>query len=262
MSERLPTAHAPLDREALPAPGLPLYLRLARHLHTLIDANTIGNDGILPPERDLANRFGLSRVTVRKALQELESQGLLDIRHGAGSFIRHNPRVEQKLSTLTGFSEDMVSRGMVASARWISRSTGQATPEEALSLDLSPGSMVSRLKRLRLANGVPMALEHSVLPARYLPDPMQLDGSLYEYLRQNGIAPFRALQRLKAALAENQEAALLELKSGSPVLYIERRTTLENGAPLEFVKSHYRGDVYDFIVELNLNNQESREGPL
>lgn len=260
MPTTLRANHMSLNKQALPAPGLPLYLRLARHLNDLIVNGEIGSDGILPPERDLAGFFDISRVTVRKALRVLERDGLLDIRQGAGTFIRRSPRVEQKLSTLTSFSEDMASRGMAAGTRWINRSTGRATPGEALNLGLSPGSMVSRLNRLRLADGKPMALEYSVVPTRFLPDPDQLEGSLYERLRNDGIVPYRALQRLTAACVDGTEASLLELRPGSPVLYIERRTMLEDGTPMEFVVSHYRGDVYDFIVELNLNpDQETRE---
>ena len=242
-----------LNKEALSDSGLPLYLRLARHLMDLIESNHFGADGALPAERDLAAHFEVSRVTVRKALQVLGHKGLLDKRQGAGTFVRNNPRVEQKLSTLTSFSEDMVSRRLTAGSRWLDRSIGRATPEETLNLGISPGTTVSRLHRLRLADGVPMAIELSVLPARFLPEPGLVIGSLYEHLRQVGFVPHRALQRLKAARARHDEAKLLSLEEGAPILYIERRTMLEDGTPLEFVRSQYRGDIYDFVVELNLN---------
>jgi GntR family transcriptional regulator len=160
--------------------------------------------------------------------------------------------VEQRLSTLTSFSEDMGSRGLAAGSVWLHRTVAVATPEEALALGLSPGATVSRLQRLRTANGVAMALELSVLPTRFLPSPEQVRGSLYETLRGLGFTPFRALQRLSAIQLSLEQADALGVPEGAAALYIERRTMLEDGTPLEFVRSQYRGDSYDFIVELNL----------
>jgi GntR family transcriptional regulator len=108
------------------------------------------------------------------------------------------------------------------------------------------------MQRLRTANGAPMALELAAIPAVYLPDPEAVEGSLYDALRARGYAPFRALQRLTAVRLTADQAAQLGLAEGAAALYVERRTMLEEGTPLEFVRSQYRGDAYDFIVELSL----------
>ncbi|HYO53051.1 GntR family transcriptional regulator [Archangium sp.] len=244
-----------LDRDALSSElPLPLYLQLARHLKNQIVSGRLLHRDALPGERELAERFGVSRVTVRKALKELLDEGLLEQRQGAGTFVRRNqgPFVEQRLSTLTSFSEDMGSRGLSAGSRWLQRVVAVATPEEALALGLSPGATVSRLQRLRMANDAPMALELAVIPTRFLPDPYEVEGSLYGTLRRRGFTPYRALQRLAAVRLSAEQAEQLGLPEGAAALYIERRSMLEDGTPLEFVRSQYRGDAYDFIVELNL----------
>lgn len=246
-----------LDRDALSSElPLPLYLQLARYLRGQIISGRFGHRDALPGERELAERFSVSRVTVRKALKELLDEGLLQQRQGAGTFVNRsanpNPYVEQRLSTLTSFSEDMGSRGFSVGSVWLNRTMSVATPEETLALGLSPGSTVSRLQRLRTANGIPMAVELSVLPTRFLPSPDEVQGSLYETLRRRGFTPYRALQRLSAVKLTAEQAEQLDVPEGAAALYIERRTMLEEGTPLEFVRSQYRGDSYDFIVELNL----------
>jgi GntR family transcriptional regulator len=244
---------APFDPAALSdALPLPLYLQLARHLRTLIVEGRLTDQDALPGERELAEVFGVSRVTVRKALRELIAEGLLHQRQGAGTFINRSPHVEQRLSTLTSFTEDIGGRGLKPDSRWLSRSVATATPEEAMALGLRPGAEVVRLHRLRLADGTPLAIELSALPTSFLPDPDLVQGSLYETLRARGYPPFRALQRLSAIRLPTDQATLLGVPDGAPALYIERRTFLENGTPLEFVRSHYRGDAYDFVVELSL----------
>ncbi|MGA1860769.1 GntR family transcriptional regulator [Azospirillum sp. 11R-A] len=246
-------AAAPFDPTALSdALPLPLYLQLARHLRTLIVEGRLTDQDALPGERELAETFGVSRVTVRKALRELIAEGLLHQRQGAGTFINRSPHVEQRLSALTSFTEDIGGRGLKPDSRWLSRSVATATPEEAMALGLRPGAEVVRLHRLRLADGTPLAIELSALPTSFLPDPDLVQGSLYETLRGRGHAPFRALQRLSAIRLPTDQATLLGVPDGAPALYIERRTFLENGTPLEFVRSHYRGDAYDFVVELSL----------
>ncbi|MDC0708655.1 GntR family transcriptional regulator [Stigmatella sp. ncwal1] len=247
------SAAASFDGDALSSElPLPLYLQLARYLRSQIVSGKLGHRDALPGERELAERFGVSRVTVRKALKELLDEGLLQQRQGAGTFVNRSPYVEQRLSTLTGFSEDMGSRGLAAGSVWLSRTVAVATPEETLALGISPGAMVSRLQRLRTANSIAMALELAVVPTRFLPEPGEVQGSLYETLRRRGFTPFRALQRLSAIQLSAEQAAQLGVGEGAAALYIERRTMLEDGTPLEFVRSQYRGDSYDFIVELNL----------
>lgn len=228
----------------------PLYRRLKTGIRKAIEQGVLKPEDTLPPERDLANKLGISRVTVRKAVGSLVEEGLLVQRQGAGTFVA--PRVEQPLSKLTGFTEDMEARGLAPSVEWLDRSVGSATPDEAIALNLSPGALVSRLYRIRIADDKPMCLEYATLPSSALPDPGLVESSLYTILERYDLRPVRALQRLRAQLFEIEQARLLHVQPGTACLYIERRSFLPNGQAVEFVRSYYRGDSYDFVAELQL----------
>ncbi|GIW24207.1 GntR family transcriptional regulator [Meiothermus sp.] len=229
----------------------PLYLQLEAVLREALASGTWKAGEAMPPERALAEQFGVSRLTLRKALERLEAQGLVQRRQGSGTYVA--PRLEQPLSTLTGFSEDMRARGLEPGARWLKRGLFTASPEEVLALSLSPGEKVARLERVRSAQGEPMAIERAALPAHLLPHPEEVKESLYAYLESKGLRPARALQRLRSVAASRQEAELLGIRVGEPVLYIERLSYLADGSVLEFTRSHYRGDRYDFVAELRSN---------
>src|SRR5579862_6764201 len=133
----------------------PLYQQLQRALRDAIADNRLGAEEALPPERELAEEFGVSRITVRKALDALVDEGLLNRRQGAGTFVAARPeaRVEKSFSKLSSFSEDMISRGRKPESVWLSRASGAVTPEESLTLGLSPGALVYRFNRIRYADG-------------------------------------------------------------------------------------------------------------
>lgn len=235
---------------------MPLYLQLQRLIRDSVGAGTLKSDDALPSERDLARQLGISRVTVRKAIAGLVEKGILIQRWGSGTFIAPAMHVEQALSRLSSFTDDMLARGLAPSATILDRSNGPSSPQESMALGISPGEPVSRLKRLRLAGDIPMALEHAVVPARFLPDPHLVDRSLYAALIDRGYGPKRALQRLHAVLLNPGQAILLEVPDHSAALYIERRSFLESGEAVEFTSSYYRGDAYDFVAELSIEKRD------
>jgi GntR family transcriptional regulator len=224
----------------------PLYLQLQRRLKDAIDARVLMPDEALPAERDLADAYSISRVTVRKALDGLVEARLLTRRHGAGTFVA--APIEKNFATLSSFTEDMESRGLTARSTWISRKSGVVTPEEAMALGLSPGSAVTRLSRVRYADDVSMAIEHSTIPADILPAAEAVDASLYAAL--GAARPVRVLQRLRAVLLDESEAALLGITGPAAGLLIERRGFDAGGRTVEFTRSLYRGDSYDIVSEL------------
>ena len=234
----------------------PLYLQLQRLIQNQVRAGKLRAGEALPSERDLARLLGISRVTVRKAIAGLVDKGILVQQWGSGTFIAPTMRVEQALSRLSSFTDDMMIRGLTPGARLIERSCGPAAPKESMALGLSPGEKVSRLQRLRLAGDVPMAIENAAVPARFLPDPNSVKHSLYAALAERGCAPRRALQRLHAVLLNAEQARLLDVPPASAALYIERRSFLEDGTPVEFTASYYRGDAYDFVAELSIGSNE------
>ena len=140
----------------------PLYARLQRVLHDAIEAGSLQPGRALPSERELAKLASLSRVTVRKAIAALVSKGLLTQRHGAGTFV--SERIVKSFSTLTSFTDDLRARGLKPRSRFLERSVGEVTPDEAMALGLSPGALVVRLYRLRFAGEEPLAIERSARP--------------------------------------------------------------------------------------------------
>ncbi|MBB6099815.1 GntR family transcriptional regulator [Deinobacterium chartae] len=230
----------------------PMYLQVSQGLQRLIQQNTFPQGSALPGERDLAAMLGVSRVTVRQALRLLEEQGYLIRRQGSGTFVAPR-RIVQPLSALTGFSEDMRSRGLTPGGRVLSLERTRPSPQEAMNLGVSPSSEVLRLRRLRTADAVPLAIETSTLPLELvgpLTIPEVENRSLYSRLRERGLEPDRALQHLRATAADLEAAELLDVEIGSALLATERVTWAASGRTLEYARSLYRGDRYDFIVQL------------
>mgnify|MGYP001097904058 FL=1 len=228
----------------------PLYRQLQRVLRDAISNRVLAPDDALPAEREFADELGVSRITVRKALDGLVGEGLLVRRQGAGTFVA--ARVEKNFSKLSSFTEDMISRGRAPHSAWLSRAEGQVTPEESLTLGLSPGAPVYRFHRIRYADGAPMALEYSTLAAFCMPSPDFVETSLYEALEKTGHRPVRALQRLRAVLFTDEQAELLGVEPRDAGLLIERRGFLKDGRTVEVTQSYYRGDAYDMVAELGV----------
>jgi len=235
---------------ALDATGSqPLYQQLQRALRDAIDSGFLAADDALPSERQLAADLGVSRITVRKAIDGLAEEGLLVSRQGSGNFV--SARIDKNFAKLTSFSEDMRSRGRTPRSEWLKRTVGTVTPEEALKLALSPGSTVYRYHRLRFADNAPMAIEYATVVASALPSLDTVEDSLYDALEASGHRPVRALQRLRALLLNDEQAALLQAQPGDAGLLVERLGYLRDGRAVELAQSIYRGDTYDFIAELS-----------
>jgi len=232
--------------EDMPAEA-PRYQRLQAALAELI-AGGRSEGSLLPGERALARMTGYSRVTVRRALAGLASQGLVKPRAGSGTYV--GERIVRSLSRLTGFTEDLRERGLAPRVVFLERSIGEATPEEAMALSIAPRAAVIRFRRLRYGGDRALALERTVVPRSILPDPNSVTESLYETLETLGRRPTRALQRMRAVSIEPEAARLLGLDANTPGLEVERRAFLPDGRAVEFTRSIYRGDAYDFVAEL------------
>jgi GntR family transcriptional regulator len=238
----------------------PLYIRLGRTIEAAIDSGQLGPGDTLPPEREIAGRTGLSRVTVRKAVQSLVRTGRLVQRRGSGTFVAPSvERLELALSRLTSFSEDMARRGRAVRTVWISRIIRPATPDEMMALGLTAEDLVASLERVRHADGVPLAIERAVLPTAILPDPAAVETSLYTVLAARGLRPVRTVQRLSATNLAEADAELLAVAQGAAGLRIERISYLASGRVVEFTRSLYRGDAYDFAAELRLADDPEGE---
>ncbi|MEW6046676.1 MAG: GntR family transcriptional regulator [Bacillota bacterium] len=230
----------------------PLYFQLKRFLLELIDNEELKPGERIPSERELSQRFGISRMTVRQALAELVHESVLLRHQGRGTFVADR-KIEQGLIELTSFSEDMRRRGLVPGARLLDVQVQEASRKVERALALGMDRRVLVVRRLRLADGEPMALEVTHLPYGLLHTAPRerLEGSLYEYLEQElGIELASARQTLEPVVAAEEEAKVLGVPPGSPLLLMERTTLSRSGEPVEFVRSLYRGDRYKFYVEL------------
>jgi GntR family transcriptional regulator len=232
-----------------PDDSQPLYQQLQRALRHAIEKRVLSPDDALPSERQIAADLSVSRITVRKAIEGLVEEGLLVRRQGSGNFVAS--RFEKNFAKLTSFSEDMRSRGRNPRSVWLKRAVGQVTPEEALTLRLSPGAPVYRFHRLRFADDTPMCLEYATIEGTALPKLESVKDSLYDALQKAGNRPVRALQRLRALLLNAEQAKLLHAQEGDAGLLVERVGFLRDGRAVEFCQSFFRGDTYDFVAELS-----------
>lgn len=233
----------------------PLYIKLRQSLESAILSGKLSHGQALPPERDLAEFANVSRVTVRKAVDDLVRDGLLSRKHGSGTFVmKPLSRLQQPLSRLTSFTEDMARRGYVTRSEWLGRGLFHPSSDEMMMLGLKVDMMVARLERLRIANELPLAIERASLASDILPDPKAVGSSLYAELHRSGNRPVRAVQRISACNVTREDASLLAVPEGSAGLAIERISYLESGRVVELTRSLYRGDAYDFVAEMTLTD--------
>ncbi|HEY7145961.1 MAG TPA: GntR family transcriptional regulator [Streptosporangiaceae bacterium] len=251
---RQPALHTSRRRppEILRTPGTTVHAQIEDWLAGEIRAGSLAPGDRLPAEQDLAAWFGVSRMTLRHALGELARRGLVTKAVGrrGGTFVAA-AKLEQDLTTLAGFSEQLRRGGMVAGARVLSAMTRPAGPAAGAALGLADGALVVAIRRLRLADGCPIAIEHSAFPADQFPGLLEnpLDGSLYELLgREYGQRPYRARESLEPVTAGAREADELSVPAGAPLLLVERTAFSRSGLPVEFARDLFRGDRTRVVV--------------
>ncbi|MFD2417473.1 GntR family transcriptional regulator [Amycolatopsis pigmentata] len=228
----------------------PKFWALKQHLLDLLDALPPGAP--IPTERSLATEFAVSRTTVRQALADLTAEGRLHRVQGKGTFAAE-PKLAQRLQ-LSSYTEDMKAQGREPSSKLLEIDEFPSEHDLAKLLGIRTGAKVLRMRRLRLADNEPMALETTHLPlARFrgLRRTVSAGGSLYEALHdQYGVEMERAEETIETALAGPQEADLLGADVGMPMLLLSRHSFATDGKPVEYVRSIYRGDRYKFVTTL------------
>jgi GntR family transcriptional regulator len=224
----------------------------------LIESLRVGDT--IPAERHLATQLGVSRLTLRAAIDELVRDGYLERRHGSGTYVTE-PKIAQPL-TLTSFSDDMRRRGMTPGSRTLELTTTSAGARLAHRLGVSPEARLVRVKRLRLADNQPMAMEVLHVPEALVPGLTRQDfedHSFYELLRERyGITIAYGTQSIEPTVTSEEESEVLNVPLHTPAFLFERTTVSESGRIVEFVRSIYRGDRYRLVADLV--PQRSRNG--
>ena len=238
-----------------PSVSLPAYLQIEEELAERIEAGELSPDSRMPTERELAQAFSVSRMTLRAALARLEQRGLILRRQGSGTYVAQ-PKLRQDASHLRGFFEGSVGQGVFPVSRLIEKAEIAPTRHLTQELGLRAGEAVYKVVRVRSANGAPVVLETSFFPARVVPGLLDRDlerSSIYRLMdRHYRARPVRARQWLEPITAGPSEAALLELAVGSPLMLVERTAWDARGRAVEHARDLYRGDRSRFVTELTL----------
>lgn len=234
-----------LDRKS----ATPLYLQLKALVASQIAQGSLNPGDPLLSEREFCEEFNLSRTTVREALRELRSQGLIRTLPGRGAFVATPPLKLTVKVSLAGFTGDVIHQGMTPSSRLLKAELIASPPPAILeALELQPGDEIVRVERLRLVNQVPLALHTAYLNHRLCPQILQhnlAQGSVFQLLRDEyGLKLVRAEEQVYAALASEQEMYLLNLDYPAAVLRAERTTLLDTGEVIEFSLASYCGEWY------------------
>jgi GntR family transcriptional regulator len=232
---------------------VPLYGKVEEVLASEIAQGDLQPGDRLPSEEELLTRFGVSRITVRRAIQNLIQRGLLEIRRGLGTFVLA-PKVSQELTKLTGFVEDMDTHGRKASARVVSKGVVAANEIVARQLGISKGTRVMRIERVRLADSVPMSFDETYLPLDIGKKVVRNDlrvKPIFTLLEEKyGFSLTEAEYKLEAAAASVQVAEALAVPEGSPIFRIERTSFTKGGQPIDYETLSYRGDLIRFVTRL------------
>ncbi|ASO19923.1 GntR family transcriptional regulator [Actinoalloteichus hoggarensis] len=246
MRERGDSAGPPDQRHRLAAGPTPKHVQLGAILRDLVE-HELPPDSAVPSERELAQRFGVSRLTVREAIGRLVAAGLLTRVRGRGTFTAR-PRLDTP--PLLSFTQELRRHGMTASSTLLTCSEEVPTTNTSVTLGLEPGEPAYRVCRLRLADGAPLALEHGWFSPRLVPGLLDHDltGSLYSLLAQTyGVLLDRGQQTVWAAEADASTARLLKVRTSSPLL-VFRRVSAAGEHPVEDTTSWYRGDKYQLTM--------------
>ncbi len=237
------TAVQPLAKNGF----IPLYFQIQRLLMEQIHSGALSQGAPIPSEEELARVYQVSRMTARQALHGLKVGGYAYSQKGRGTFVAV-PKLEKNIMHLRGFTEDMKQRGMVPSSHLLEQTVAKASIETAGQLKIGAGDPVMRLRRLRLADNTPMALEDSQIPLKLFPGLEAIDfskQSLYRILREDyGVRVAWAGELIEAIPATAQEAKLLTIPTKSSVLSISRIIMTTEELPVEAACSRYRGDRY------------------
>jgi GntR family transcriptional regulator len=239
----------PLDKKSF----TPMYFQIQEQLLKMITSGQLRPGDLLPSEEELSRVYSVSRMTSRQALQALKTQGYASRHKGRGTFVTL-PKVEKDIAHLSGFTAEMRALGRTASSHVLAADTISASADIAAWLAVEVGKPIFRLRRLRLADALPVAIEEIWLPLELFPGIQDIDFSrisLYATLRERyGIRLSLADEIIEARAAKRQESDLLDIAPRSSLLVISRTLWSVEGKPVEAARSAYRGDRYRAVLQI------------
>ena len=234
---------------------LPRYYQIKQNILDLIQASVLRTGDALPSERELSESYGVNRMTVRQAITELTTQGIVRRMHGVGTFVTEQNAIAPLVPAVTGFSERFRSAGMKPASQVISLEVVPASPVVAQKLELDTKSSVISLQRLRLVNDEPLMFEKSYLPYENYPDLLNEDfstQSLYDLLaRRYNTHILETEQTLEPTSLTAEESAFFKLKKGQPAMLVHITAYTDERRPVEFCKSIMRGDRCRYYFSVN-----------
>jgi GntR family transcriptional regulator, N-acetylglucosamine utilization regulator len=241
--------------------ALPLYYQIQQFLLKEIDSGVLKPGEAISSEQEISARMKVSRMTVRQALKSLCSQGILYSQRGKGTFVSAI-KLEKNFRNVLSFSEEMRKSGTRPSSTVLSFAVEQPDIKTAEGLQIRTDEWVISLRRLRMANEIPMAIEWTHLPVHLCPDLLETfdpHTSLYEKLAKHyGIHIAVTEEVAEAAVANAEESRLLQINKCSPVFHFVRTSYLRDGKPVEYVNSTYRGDRYRLVNRLTADSEKER----
>ncbi|MFD1125470.1 GntR family transcriptional regulator [Lentilactobacillus raoultii] len=231
--------------------GLPIYIQIHNDIKRNIEAEKWKIGDRIPSERELSGEFGVSRMTLRQAIQTLVDEGILERRVGSGTFVA-NQKVQEKMSGVTGFTDLMLAQGKKPSSKTISYHTMEPSLSEMEKLKITQDQSVLRMERIRYGDNVPICFEVATVPENIVAglEKSEVTSSLYRALEQKkNLSLGKAQQTVSAMLASERIAEYLDIKRGDAILRLRQITYLQDGRPFEYVRTQYVGDRFEFYLE-------------
>jgi GntR family transcriptional regulator len=233
--------------------GGTLYAQVESVLASEIGSKSLKPGDRIPTEDNLMARFAVSRITVRRAIQNLVSRGMVEIQRGRGTFVAA-PKITQELTELSGFVEDMHAIGRKATARLVDKKIVNSCETVARQLAVAKGTRVVKIQRVRLGDGVPISFDETYLPLdlgrKVMANNLAVEPIFSLLERKYNVPLVEAEYKMEAVAAEPDIALALRVNPGSPMFLIERTSYSTGDRPVDYEKLYYRGDLIRFVTRL------------
>ncbi|KRM00270.1 GntR family transcriptional regulator [Liquorilactobacillus satsumensis] len=228
----------------------PVYIQIHNVIKRSIESGKWSIGDRIPSERELAVKFGVSRMTLRQAIQTLVDEGILERHVGSGTYVARR-KVQEKMSGVTSFTELTKEQGKVPSSKTLSYHVTTPSLSEMEKLNLKEKDQVLRMERIRYADETPICFEVATIPAQLVKEfsKEEVTSSLYHALEESGYAIGHAQQTVTAMLASEKIADYLDIKRGDAILRLRQITNLKDGRPFEYVRTQYAGNRFEFYLE-------------